>query len=844
MYIKTDNLVLKVSKSVDPRKLDLSKYDDFLEELCGHRDFQKEAIQEAVRFLLGGEYKNTEELARENFDQNPDLQEYYGTFENLRKRLELKDKLACTIDLATATGKSWVIYGIAQILLCEGAVDQVLVLCPSVTIEEGLTSKFKKLAIDKNLKATLPANSVYKNPRIINASKTIEKGDICIENIHAVYEKTGSSIRKSLAGKGERTLILNDEAHHIMNPKEEVGTTEKTGMKKWKEFLIDPKYNFKYIVNFSGTPYIGNNYFTDVVYRYNIMQAMEGQKAGNFVIKKINYVQKDTAINENERFQIIYKNHLDNKKKYPLVKPLTIFVTQRIAGAEKLANELKDFLMEKEKINFEKADKKVIVVTSSPKHKEFIEELKKADNPRNPVEWIVSVSMLTEGWDVSNVFQIVPHEKRAFNSKLLIAQVLGRGLRVPKEYETEQPEVIVYNHAKWSGAIADLVQEVMAYEKRVRSYIVGKEWGDYNFELYNIQPDKKEITSKKHPVKGPIAIPRIPILSDQSELVRRKTIYMKVKEGKEIEIITEIEKKLYSVDRVINDIYNTLAIYDEQEGKNYSRLIDKKKIKKEIFKALKRANDKTGMLTEENRNRIQRAFDVLKREAVGTTKIEMVYEKPFVIKTSEIRADSVSFSDLQNNKAIIYEKSSIEKSQPEDLKIIQEAYQEIPRKNVIEVENKYLFKCPLNLVILSHGNEKEFTKYLIEKEYAEKIDVWIKSVDKGFYTVSYSFRAGSESSLERKGGHQKWSSFNPDFFIKIGKDILVVEIKSDDDVTEVNKGKLKWAKRHFEELNKKQEKQNYHFYFLSPSDFSTFFEKVVKNKQFNYISNLEAELSS
>ena len=33
--------------------------------------------------------------------------------------------------------------------------------------------------------------------------------------------------------------------------------------------------------------------------------------------------------------------------------------------------------------------------------------------------------MLSEGWDVKNVFQIVPHEERAFNSKLLIAQVLG-----------------------------------------------------------------------------------------------------------------------------------------------------------------------------------------------------------------------------------------------------------------------------------------------------------------------------------------------------------------------------------------------------------------------------------
>ncbi|UKI49542.1 MAG: hypothetical protein L6U99_12975 [Clostridium sp.] len=57
--------------------------------------------------------------------------------------------------------------------------------------------------------------------------------------------------------------------------------------------------------------------------------------------------------------------------------------------------------------------------------------LKTVDDKESQVEWIFSVSMLTEGWDVKRVFQIVPHEERAFNSKLLIAQVLGRGLRVP-----------------------------------------------------------------------------------------------------------------------------------------------------------------------------------------------------------------------------------------------------------------------------------------------------------------------------------------------------------------------------------------------------------------------------
>ena len=32
------------------------------------------------------------------------------------------------------------------------------------------------------------------------------------------------------------------------------------------------------------------------------------------------------------------------------------------------------------------------------------QKLKKVDDKKSPIEWIVSVSMLTEGWDVKNVF--------------------------------------------------------------------------------------------------------------------------------------------------------------------------------------------------------------------------------------------------------------------------------------------------------------------------------------------------------------------------------------------------------------------------------------------------------
>ena len=78
-------------------------------------------------------------------------------------------KLSGVIDLATATGKNYVIYGIAQIMLSLGLVNKVLVLCPSITIETGLMEKFKEKASDVRLKASI-RKQLFKNPRIIDAN--------------------------------------------------------------------------------------------------------------------------------------------------------------------------------------------------------------------------------------------------------------------------------------------------------------------------------------------------------------------------------------------------------------------------------------------------------------------------------------------------------------------------------------------------------------------------------------------------------------------------------------------------------------------------------------------------
>jgi superfamily II DNA or RNA helicase len=183
------------------------------------------------------------------------------------------------------------------------------------------------------------------------------------------------------------------------------------------------------IVGVSGTCYVGDEYFADVIHRYSLRQAIEER-----FVKRVEYVaEMPETDNPEEKWQLIYSRHQDWKKKLKRrgIRPLTIVVTRGIADCKRVSEELQGFLEEWEKIRATDAVAKVLPVTSAKEHQPNVARLRTVDNPASKVEWIVSVSMLSEGWDVKNVFQIVPREERAFNSKLLIAQVLGRGLRRP-----------------------------------------------------------------------------------------------------------------------------------------------------------------------------------------------------------------------------------------------------------------------------------------------------------------------------------------------------------------------------------------------------------------------------
>ncbi len=838
---RNEDLVLKVTTNIDPKVWDESKYEAFLDELCTIREYQKEAIRTTLRYLLGGKYSKLLELAKENYDSNAELEQRYGSWASMKRHLQLPDHLSCSIDQATGTGKSYVLYGIAMILLAEGAVDRVLVLCPSNTIEAGLLTKFKELAANGDLRDLLPDDARIGVPKIIQASESIVDGSICIENYHAILENVKSSIRDSLRGNGARVAVLNDETHHVSN---ESGAITK----KWKEFLLNPEYGFRIIVGVSGTCYVGDEYFADVVSRYSLRQAIEER-----FVKKVEYVaEMPETENPEEKWQLIYNRHQDWKKKLKKhgIRPLTIIVTRAIADCKRVAEELQDFLQEWEKLSTEKAKQKVLAVTSAKEHQPNIAKLRIVDSSVSKVEWIISVSMLSEGWDVKNVFQIVPHEERAFNSKLLIAQVLGRGLRRPDGWQGEDPVVTVFNHDAWSGRIKHLVNEILEIERRLTSTVDSN--SPYNFELYNLDYTRTEDTSQ-YAKKGEYRLFKQGFIDLPTQVITEDVTieFERAVSGEHFKFKTQIKHKTWSAEEVAEQMFNRLVSIDEEskntdnpkERTNYAKKLPLKKCIEIVRASLKRAKIKGDRITDENRQKFLQALGTLRRKASKRVIYKLSPKALVKLNTCERQAESCSAAEIRRASKTVYyaprSESTILDEQREFFLEVKDPDGDFVHGQVA-IPNDSDFKTPLNIVIADAKPERRFVRELCSRDNAQKLNAWLKNTPVGFYFIEYAWK---------KGEHPKRGEFSPDFFIKQGERIFVVEIKGDEEITDLspeNVKKHEYTRVHFEQLNDWLEKEKhptrYQFNMLTPKDFNKFFNQLKNTDLVGFRSELDVAI--
>ncbi len=179
--------------------------------------------------------------------------------------------------------------------------------------------------------------------------------------------------------------------------------------------------------------------FKNVIYDYPLGKAMEdGFVKEPAVVTRKDFNPADHSAAGLERLKLEdglalheqVKVHLATyaaESGRPRVKPFMLVIARDTTHA----GELKTLV---ETVHDGRYSGRVIQVDSSAKDEEVTRRLLEVEKPDEPTEVVIHVNMLKEGWDVTNLYTIVP--LRAANARTLVEQSIGRGLRLPYGHRT------------------------------------------------------------------------------------------------------------------------------------------------------------------------------------------------------------------------------------------------------------------------------------------------------------------------------------------------------------------------------------------------------------------------
>ena len=258
--------------------------------------------------------------------------------------------------------------------------------------------------------------------------------------------------------------------------------------------------------------------FKNIVYEYNLAQALADGKyvkiptiakrrnfqRGGLSEREVDMIKLEDAISIHEHT----KAHLElysRQNKLPLVKPFILVICKKIGHATDTLHMIEDELFGG------RYKGKVLQIDSSTKKDEEVDQLfVSLEKPENKIEVVIHVDMLKEGWDVTNLYTIVP--LRAADAPILVEQSIGRGLRLPYSGKrTGYPDV-----DKLTVIAHDNFETVIAAAKDPNSVLS---------KLSYVELDEDELTPEK------------------SEVIVTQTFF-DIQEKKELEKAkTEIEKK-------------------------------------------------------------------------------------------------------------------------------------------------------------------------------------------------------------------------------------------------------------------------------------------------------------
>jgi len=351
--------------------------------------------------------------------------------------------------LATGVGKTRLMGAFVAYLYLEKGIKNFFVLAPNLTIYNKLIEDFSNTTHPKYVFKGI-GEFVHNNPAIITGDNYNSIGDLYKEQeirinvfniskissemrggklprIKRLSEYLGDSYFNYLSNLDDLVLLM-DESHHYRADR---------GMEVINE--LNPILGLE----LTATPQVersgGAIKFKNVVYEYSLAKAIQdGFVKEPAVATRKDFNPSQYSLNDLDRIKLEdgIRIHEDTKvaldifardSKMPLVKPFVLVVAKDTDHASKL----RELITSSAFFDGRYADKVMEIHSnqSGEEKDENIAQLLSLEDQENKIEIVIHVNMLKEGWDVTNLYTIIPLRTAA--SITLREQTIGRGLRLP-----------------------------------------------------------------------------------------------------------------------------------------------------------------------------------------------------------------------------------------------------------------------------------------------------------------------------------------------------------------------------------------------------------------------------
>ncbi|WP_158097759.1 DEAD/DEAH box helicase family protein [Tyzzerella sp. An114] len=405
-------------------------------------------------------------------DDLKNAQEYFKTLSSFER-----DFPSVCFALATGIGKTRLMGACIAYLRYEKGIKNFFVMAPNLTIYRKLKSD---LGNPSNPKYVFKGLDLFVNPpRIVDGENYDEfrqmksfVNDVTINVFNISKLNSDSKVKAGQPARIKRLsevlgesyfsylqslpdlCIFMDESHHYHAD---------------KSFDVINELRPILGVELTATPQIQKGAkkipFKNVIYEYSLAHALNDEK---YVKVPAVFTRKDFRPEEYTEEQLDHEKlndglrlHEDTKSKLeiyartfdkPVVKPFVLVVARDTDHSK----EIMKYIKSNDFFNGYYADK-VMEINSAQRgaeKDENIEQLLSLENPDNKIEIVIHVNMLKEGWDVTNLYTIIP--LRASASETLTEQTIGRGLRLPYGERTGVDEVdrlSIVSHDKYEAII-------------------------------------------------------------------------------------------------------------------------------------------------------------------------------------------------------------------------------------------------------------------------------------------------------------------------------------------------------------------------------------------------------